>query len=97
MLPLMQEGVERSRDAVRDAAIGETLARLDSLIEQRLLQAGKLQLKTTAALLSKQEQFQIAFNVAKSPEEKAKYEHYLTCLTWALDGHDLHPNESAAL
>ena len=86
MLPLMQEGVLKSRQALHDAAVEETLARLDSVIASRLEATGQASLRPVAELLSKQEQFQIAFQAATTPEERRKYECYLTAIGWSLNG-----------
>ena len=86
MLPLMQEGVLKSRQAIHDAAVEATLARLDDLIAKRLDAVGQVSKRPVAELLSKQEQFQIARDAAKSPEERGKYEHYLTAIAWSLNG-----------
>ena len=90
MLPLMQEGVVKSRQAIHDTAVEETLARLDSLIASRLDAAGQVSLRPVADLLSKQEQFQIAFRASQTPEERLKYEHYLTAIGWSLNGDRAH-------
>ena len=90
MLPLMQEGVLKSRQALHDAAVEETLARLDSVIASRLEATGQASLRPVADLLSKQEQFQIAFRASQTPEERLKYEHYLTAIGWSLNGDRAH-------
>ena len=90
MLPLMQEGVLKSRQALHDAAVEETLARLDSVIASRLEATGQASLRPVAELLSKQEQFQIAFRASQTPEERLKYEHYLTAIGWSLNGDRAH-------
>ena len=90
MFPLMQEGVVKSRQAIHDAAVEETLARLDSLIASRLEAAGNAQFRPVADLLSKQEQFQIAYRASSTPEERLKYEHYLTAIGWSLNGDRAH-------
>lgn len=93
MFPLMREGVEKSKDAIRTAAIDETIARLDATIAQRLENTGRASLQPVAALLSKQEQFRLAKDAATTlPEDQVKYEHYLTCLDWMLNGHNLRPH-----
>ena len=90
MFPLMQEGVVKSRQAIHDAAVEETLTRLDSLIVSRLEAVGKAQFRPVADLLSKQEQFQIAYRASSTPEERLKYEHYLTAIGWSLNGDRAH-------
>ena len=90
MLPLLQEGVGKSRQAIHDAAVEDTLARLDSVIAERLVAAGKASLRPVADMLSKQEQFQIAFRASQTPEERLKYEHYLTAIGWSLNGDRAH-------
>ena len=90
MLPLMQEGVLKSRQAIHDAAVEATLIRLDSLIASRLEATGQTVLRPVAELLSKREQFQIAFQGATAPEERLKYEHYLTAIGWSLNGDRAH-------
>ena len=86
MLPLMQEGVVKSKQAIHDVAVEETLTRLDSLITARLEQTQQAHLRPVADLLSKQEQFKIALSANPSPEERTKYEHYLTAIGWSLNG-----------
>ena len=90
MLPLMQEGVVKSRQAIHDAAVEETLTRLESVIASRLDAVGKSQFRPVAALLSKQEQFQIAREAATTPEERLKYDHFLTAIGWSLNGDRAH-------
>ena len=86
MLPLMQEGGAKSRQAIHDLAVEETLKRLDPLIAERLKETNRATLRPVAELISKYKQFQQALKAAETPEERAKYEHYLTAMTWSLNG-----------
>ena len=86
MLPLMQEGVTKSRQAIHDLAVEETLKRLDVIIAERLKETNRATLRPVAELISKYKQFQQSVKTAETPEEKSKYEHYLTAITWSLNG-----------
>ena len=86
MSPLMQEGIQRAKESIRDQAVDETLARLDVIIKKRFEDSSNSHLKPISDMLSKREQFYIALNSATETEEKKKYEHYLTCLNWMLNG-----------
>lgn len=90
MLPLMTEGLLKAKDAIRTAAIEETLAQMEPTLSKRFESAQQAALKPVSDLLSKQEQFQIAFNAAKMPEEKLKYQHYLEAIGWMLKGTNGH-------
>lgn len=89
LLPLMQEGVQRSKEAIRAQAATEVLASLETVIQQRLQDARQVALQPVVDLVAKREQFALARTTATDAQEQLKYDHYLTCLDWALNGH--HP------
>ena len=93
MWPLMSDGVNKSRDALRQQAIDETLENLAPVLSRQALPVhpndavSKFQVKL--------EEFRAKQIAATDPGEQAKYAHYIDALGWvqtvlgSSDGHSI--------
>ena len=58
----------------------------------RLVEVGKSELKPNVTVLAKREEFQRKRLTARNDADKAKYDIYLTCLDWVLNGNHPRPH-----
>ena len=90
MLPLMREGVQKTYETVFTEAVEQTLTGLEGTIQKRLAEAGLTHLRPVNDLLAKREEFRSKAAVSMDAEAKAKYEHYVKAIEWALESTNGH-------
>lgn len=93
MIPLMQEGVLKMKDAIRNQAIDETLDGLETTIAKRVEESGNRELQSVNSVLSKKREFEMKLSSAKSESDRSKYRNYLDTLEWVLNGNLLQKTE----
>ena len=88
MLPLMTAGVQKSQEAIKQAAWSTAISTVELAIEQRVTERINdiNKVRTYQALSSKRTEFTRKRQQA-APSDQARYDHYLEALGWALDGH----------
>ena len=87
MLPLMQEGMLQSREALKQQALTNAMATIEPAILQRV--TAKLddvqKLRTHQVLSAKQSEL-TRKRADAAPPDQPRYDHYLEAIRWALNG-----------
>lgn len=81
ILPLLQDRLRKTQETLEQHAIDATLDRLGPTLSKR------------RDIEAKRAEFQGKRDRA-SGADKARYDHYLEVITWVLNGHRVHPDES---
>jgi len=85
MIPLMSNGIDRTKDFIRNSAIEETINGLEETIKKRIEDSGKLNLISANEVLAKRREFELKAS-ASNEDEKLKYKHYIETLNWVING-----------
>ena len=78
------EGGKALRTELRNDALREALQQVDHVVTQRIEEAGRSHIRPLADLQRKQREFQAQRDNTTVPEKRARYEHYLEALGWAI-------------
>ena len=90
MLPVMSTGFDKVVERTRNEAIDTALRNLDSVVNARIEEAGKIELKTPHDLLTKKRELEQKLTQAKDPERRLQCQHYLEVVEWMLNGNQVH-------
>lgn len=85
MLPLMSDGLDKTRKVIEDKAISDTLKGLEGHIVKRIEEAGKHNVKSANELIAKKAELKERISKAKTKEEINKLTHYGEALDWILN------------
>lgn len=90
MVPLMQEGFGKTYERVFTEAVEQTLTGLEPTIQRRLVETQQGHLRPLNDLLAKRDAFRAKAAETLDSGTKAKYEHYVTAIDWALEATNGH-------
>ena len=89
----MQEGMKQLSESIRNAAIEESLTRLEPMIAERATALGNFRARETQELLAKRAEFQRKHDASRSAADLERYANYLQTLDWVLNANGLHPHQ----
>lgn len=84
MIPIMMDGIEKVKEAIRNQEVEASFPRIDAVVEQRLKDVGSYNLLESHTLEAKKRQFQLQLTKANDPLETAKLETSIRLIDWVL-------------
>ena len=84
MLPIMMDGIQKVKDEIRNQEIDNSMPRLNSMVNERITQLGKYELKPVEELIAKKNEFIMRKAKATDLIEKQKYDNFIKTLDWML-------------
>ena len=90
MLPIMSSGFDKVVERTRNESIDGALRNLDSVVNQRIEEAGQVDLKPAHELLAKKRELEQKLSQAKDSERRLQCQHYLEVVEWMLNGNPVH-------
>lgn len=90
MIPIMSSGFDKVVERTRNESIDGALRNLDSVVNQRIEEAGQIELKPAHDLLSKKRELEQKMAQAKDSDRRLQCQHYLEVVEWMLNGDTVH-------
>ena len=85
MIPIMTDGVIKTKDHIRNTAIQETLGNLEGTISRRIKEVGDKKMQSVNELIAKKKEFQDIIKTSKDESLTERYTHYIEAINWILN------------
>ena len=87
MMPQMMDVVEKSKSKIEERAIENTLKNIEPIIKDRIEESKNTEVRDMNEILAKRDGFKKKRDESFEPEEKLKYEHFITVMEWMIKDH----------
>lgn len=86
MVPLMKQGVEKTKEKIRQEEIENSFPRIDMIVDQKIKQIGEISLVEKHMVDQKKKEFESKRMNSQNEDEKKKLTNYISVLDWVMDG-----------
>ena len=86
MLPVMMDGIHKVKEEIRNQEIDNSVPRLRVMVQDRIQELGKYELKPIELLIDKKNEFLMKKAKATDPAEQMKYDNFIQTINWMLVG-----------